>query len=537
MTAAAVDFAQISSPDVRRRLRAGREVALVDVREEALFAQGHPLWAANFPLSRLELQAWAGIPRRDTVVVVYSDDAGEQSQRAAETFRALGYSDVRLLAGGLAGWVATGGETFQDVNAPSKAFGELVEAHKRTPSLAAPDVQALIDANTGVVVADARRFEEFRTMSLPQATSVPGGELVLRIRELAPNPSTPVVVNCAGRTRSIIGAQSLINAGLPNPVAALRNGTIGWTLAGLTLEHGATTTAPVTVAADHLAAARDGARAMAAKAGVEFAEPVEVAERETLDDAVRTTYHFDVRSAAEFDAGHLAGFRHAPGGQLVQETDYYAPVRGARVVLADDDGVRAAMTGSWLAQMGWDVIVLVDVPHESFTETGPAPQRSPAPPNTVLVDAATLADWLDRSPPDTVVLDVGGSTQYRAGHIPGAWLVARSQLAAGWATVPPARRYVLTSASGTLARFAAGDVGGLTDATVAALASGTGAWRAAGLPMETGLTRFAAPVIDRYRRPYEGTDVSASAMEAYLQWELGLIKQLERDGTHGFTVV
>jgi hypothetical protein len=34
-------------------------------------------------------------------------------------------------------------------------------------------------------------------------------------------------VNCAGRTRSIIGTQSLINAGVPNPVTALRNG-IPW---------------------------------------------------------------------------------------------------------------------------------------------------------------------------------------------------------------------------------------------------------------------------------------------------------------------
>jgi 3-mercaptopyruvate sulfurtransferase SseA len=47
-----------------------------------------------------------------------------------------------------------------------------------------------------------------------------------------------VIVNCAGRTRSIIGTQSLRNAGLPNPVYALRNGTIGWTLAGFDLERG-----------------------------------------------------------------------------------------------------------------------------------------------------------------------------------------------------------------------------------------------------------------------------------------------------------
>ena len=69
-------------------------------------------------------------------------------------------------------------------------------------------------------------------MSIPTATSVPGAELVLRARALAPDPATTVVVNCAGRTRSIIGTQSLINAGLPNRVVALRNGTMGWTWPG-----------------------------------------------------------------------------------------------------------------------------------------------------------------------------------------------------------------------------------------------------------------------------------------------------------------
>ncbi|OXH83596.1 sulfurtransferase, partial [Burkholderia multivorans] len=140
------------------------------------------------------------------------------------TFARLGYTDVRLLDGGLAGWQAAGGELFIDVNVPSKSFGEWVEAERHTPSLSAQEVQALIDARADVVIVDARRFDEYRTMNIPTSTSVPGAELVLRVRALAPNPSTRIVVNCAGRTRSIIGTQSLINAGLPNPVAALRNG-------------------------------------------------------------------------------------------------------------------------------------------------------------------------------------------------------------------------------------------------------------------------------------------------------------------------
>ena len=69
---------------------------------------------------------------------------------------------------------------------------------------------------------------------------MPGAELVLRVRDIAPSPDTTIVVNCAGRTRSIIGAQSLINAGIPNKVVALRNGTMGWHLAGFTCDKGET---------------------------------------------------------------------------------------------------------------------------------------------------------------------------------------------------------------------------------------------------------------------------------------------------------
>ena len=96
---------------------------------------------------------------------------------------------------------------------------------------------------------------------------MPGAELVLRIRDIAPSPETMVVVNCAGRTRSIIGAQSLINAGVPNKVVALRNGTMGWNLAGLTCDSGKARRAPE-VSGDGLVWARSAAERVARRFGV-----------------------------------------------------------------------------------------------------------------------------------------------------------------------------------------------------------------------------------------------------------------------------
>src|SRR5262249_57337268 len=65
------------------------------------------------------------------------------------------------------------------------------------------------------------------------------GEVVMHIADLAPDPDATIVVHCAGRTRSIIGARLLQRMGYPK-VYDLRNGTMGWMMAGLDLEYGST---------------------------------------------------------------------------------------------------------------------------------------------------------------------------------------------------------------------------------------------------------------------------------------------------------
>ncbi len=408
----------VSPEAIRSALLARREIALIDVRQEALFALGHPLFAAQIPLQRIALEAPWRLPRQNTPIVVYDDGEG-LAEPALHQLRALGYTQADVLEGGLAGWKAAGYELFEDVNSYSKAFGELVEHRRHTPSLPAPDVLALIEEKADIAILDARRFDEYATMSIPGGRSVPGAELVLRAPVAAPDPDTTIIVNCAGRTRSIIGTQSLINAGLPNRIFALRNGTIGWTLAGQALETGRQESVEKGEGSGH-DLARERARDVAYRAGVRGIDSADL--KALIADSDRTLYRFDVRQPADFAAGHPAGFRNAPGGQLVQETDHFAPVRGARIVLADDLGSRADMTASWLAQLGWEVLVLAD----AFD--GP--------------------------------LETGGD---------GA---------------PPPR----------------GPHG-------------------------------------RYKRPYEGTDNREAAMQAYLDWEYGLVAQLERDGTHGFFVI
>src|SRR5258705_9041769 len=253
----------VTPSQIRCALLLRDEIAFLDVRHEAAYATGHPLFAANMAADRITLEAEARLPRKDVPVVVYDAGEGLVSQ-AADRLRALGYTNIRQLDGGLQAWQMAGLELFRDVNSYAKAFGELVESRRHTPSLAAGEVAGLIAAKANIAILDVRRFDEYATMNIPGSISVPGGELVLRAGRAAPDPETTIIVNCAGRTRSIIGTQSLINAGIPNKVMALRNGTIGWTLARQELEHGADRRGGIGASEDAKANARD----VAYRAGV-----------------------------------------------------------------------------------------------------------------------------------------------------------------------------------------------------------------------------------------------------------------------------
>ena len=516
----------ISPADLRRLWRDGAEVALIDLREEGPYAEAHPLFALTVPLSELELRLPALVPRLGAPIVVYDDGEGYAEPGAAR-IAALGYTDVAVLAGGLRGY-ARQGEVYRDVNVPSKAFGELVESIRDTPSLSAPEVRRILDGGGDFVVLDARRFEEYATMSIPGGQSVPGGELVYRIHDIAPSPDTLVIVNCAGRTRSIIGTQSLVNAGIPNRVAALRNGTIGWVLEGLPLAQGAQDRGRAPSPAG-LGRARASAARWAEHVGVPVIGSETLARfRDEAGD--RTLYTLDVRDPAEYLAGHPAGFASAPGGQLVQATDEWLGVRGARVVLYDDDGVRARMAASWLFQMGWDVHVLSD--GVVLPETFPLPEA----PQVALPDGPAIEPRELAALEGAVVIDLGRAAEYRRGHVPGAWFASGPELARDLRGAPGLGPVVLTSDDGAVAAANLAVAQAATSRRVLLLRGGTAAWRDLGLVLETEGRWLSAP-IDAYKRPYEGTDNARENMEGYIAWELKLVAQLANDGIARFRVM
>ena len=524
------DISHVSVETLKTYLHDGHEIALFDAREEVPFDRRHLLMASCVPLSRLELLVDAMVPS-DRTRVVWCDDGEGLAEHAAARMSELGYSNVSVLEGGVSGWEAAGFPIYRGVHVPSKAFAEIVEHEAGTPWITAPQLKALGDDNADFILLDSRTAAEFRGNSIPGAINVPGAELVLRFSDLVPSPDTTVVVHCGGRTRSIIGAQSLIDAGFPNKIVSLKDGTQGWHLAGYDIVNGPSEAA-MEVSAAGLEAAKQAAERVARRFDIGSIGQAAL-EDMMKDPESRTTYLIDVRTVAEYETGHLDGAKHVAGGQLVQETERHLAVWGARVVLVDDNGVRATMTASWLKRMGWDAVTLaledcvgiglVDGPYEGTVrglQTQASDLLTPKDLSSLLEDGAVQ------------VVDLDWSRLYSKRHIPGAWWAIRARIAHAMKKMPSTARIVLTSSDGVLAALALRDVRAVTDQPVFALSGGTEAWVASGLPTEEGLTRAACDVEDIRLRAREQAENKEAAMRDYLAWEVGLYEQLKRDDDH-----
>ena len=500
-------------------LHDGEEIALLDVREAGQFGISHLLFATPLPYSRLELDIGRLVPRKSVRLVLCDDGELDVAGLAAKRLDAIGYTDVSLLDGGTQAWSAAGYALFAGVNVPSKAFGELVEHAYHTPRVSAQDLHRMKASGEDVVILDGRPYGEYQKMSIPGAVCCPNAELAYRVPSMVTNPQTRIVVNCAGRTRSIIGAQTLINFGVSNPVYALENGTQGWQLANLELEHGAARKYPEQIDASALPALQVSARKLMQHLSVPFVAAAQV--EAWLKDSSRTTYLCDVRTPEEFAAGSIPGAVHAPGGQLIQALDQWIGVRNARIVLIDGDGVRAPVVASWLAQMGCNVSVL-----EGGVASGLAGAAPPMPLLPALPPLSPLDVKQAINAGRCTVLDVGASGRYRKAHVPHSRWSTRTRIVADArnAKVP----IILVADDPDVARLAAVDLAESGIKLVKILEGGFAAWTAADHPTEASPNVPPdAECIDYLYFVHDRHAGNRAAMRQYLAWEMGLLSQLD----------
>ena len=532
----------IDAATAKAWLSDGAEIAFLDVREPGQYGEGHPFFAIPLPYSVFELRL-PDLAPNPAVRLVLLDDGDEVAVRAAGRAEAMGYTHVHFVRGGAGGWKRAGFTLFAGVNVPSKTFGELIEHQRHTPRITAGELDRLRKSGEKLVIVDGRPLAEYGRMNIPGGVCCPNGELALRIGELVRDADTRIVVNCAGRTRSIIGAETLRALGLPNPIAALENGTQGWFLAGLQLENGSARTHSGARPSDDVLAARAARlRAAAEHSGAGFADRARVAG--WLAETGRTTFLLDVRSPEEHAARSIEGAVPAPGGQLIQATDQWVGVKGARLVLIDDDGVRAPMVAQWLAQLGHETWVL-DGGAEAAT--GLRQTQRPVPGLEVLpaVSATAVVEAMRRGVP---LLDLRASAAYRAGHVAGARWSIRPRLdgvkpgaansGSGSGSGSGSISEILVAGPRDEVAVAARDLVEAGWTSVRHLDGGPVEWTAAGLdvvtspadPPDSERIDFLFFVHDRH-------DGNAAAARRYLEWETGLLAQLDEQERSVFRIV
>jgi rhodanese-related sulfurtransferase len=494
--------------------------AVLDVRERAAYERGHIYWTTSLPRRLLETRL-PGLVTAKTTAIVLVDEDGSVSDLAWPTLAAMGYSNVRALEGGFAAWRAAGRPTVQGLNVPSKVFGERALHEWKTPQVSCPDLAHRIASGEDMVIVDSRTPEEYHRGCIPGSVSMPGGELVLRIGELVKRPDQTIIVHCGGRTRSYIGAESLRRMGLPNPIIALENGTMGWLLAGLELERGAERWAPAPTSRGRAVAA-EVAKRVAQTDGLRGINAAELRAMQARQED-ENLYVFDVRTPEEYAAGHVAGAVWAPGGQAVQAIDDYLAVRGAQIVFVCDDGSRAALTTAWYKRLGFPRIAYLEGGLPAWQAAGGALESGHPTPMPWGLEAARK-EVAAVAPGDlggAVVISVDPSDVYLKAHVPGAAWICRSRLELKVGAVAPdrSRELVVTCADGVQSAFAAATLARLGYAKARALTGGVRAWQAAGRPIETGPTRLADETDDVVLKPYER---GRAAMEAYLRWEEAL---------------
>ena len=507
----------IDARTAKARLHDRSEVACLDIREQGLYGEGHPLLAVPCAYSHLECAIPALVPRRG-VPIVLVDDGDGLAERAAGRLAAMGYAHLDWIVGGAPAWAAARYTLFNGVNVPSKILGELVEEVWHVPQIGPDMLDAWRRGGRRVLLFDGRPAVEHAKMTIPGSRCMPNGELAHRWSRAVGGEAAPIVIHCAGRTRSRTGAAGLLLTGAAE-VYALENGTQGWALSGRDLLHGAQ--------ADPLPPAdRDESRTR----GIALARGRKIpwinrdAAQALAYDRTRTTYLFDVRDPDEHRLASHPAAPSAPGGQLVQATDHWIGVRRARVILADDTGLRATLAAFWLRQLGYEVYVLPDLPHwppEWRLERADAP-TAPAFEPLPAIHPCEAAARVRRG---GILLDLRPSPAYRTAHLEGARWSTRSRLVLSM----EATDVMLAGDRDTVA-LAAVDLreSGTTD--VLHVEGDERRWRETGVPLiATPQVPSDAEAIDYLFFVHDRHDGNLEAARRYLAWEQGLIAQLDRE--------
>jgi rhodanese-related sulfurtransferase len=330
--------------------------AVLDVRDWGEFTLGHIPESTSLPRGHLEKYSAVLVPKHDVQVVVYCD-GGQRSTRAAATLESLGYTNVVVLEGGLQSWKAAGYETSHGWSLRGKEYGERLQVEEEIPEMSAEELHTRLVRGDTLYILDTRTEPEFLTAHLPGAYSAPGGQLAVTVTDIVQDRSAPIVTNCAGRTRSLLGAHLLRRMGFPQ-VYALKGGTGAWRIAGYGSElQSGVGAVPPPVSATGNATCGQFAERVAAEDTIAFLTPRELQTKQAQGDLC---YLLDVRQLEEYRAGHVPGARFCPGTQTALLVECFVGVKNAMIVTMCDHRARGILAASLLTDMGYPHVAVLD---------------------------------------------------------------------------------------------------------------------------------------------------------------------------------
>ena len=522
----------ITAKDLSALLQGKSKFALIDVREPGEYNSSHISDSSLISRKELEFRMDVSAPVKGEKIIVCDDD-GRRATLAAGTLERMGFTNVLVLDRGVNQWSTEGFPTEWGSNVISKDFGERMEVEHHVPEIEATELHERIERGDKLVILDTRTPEEYQRFCIPGGRSVPGGELALRVTDITKDldPDTTVIVNCAGRTRSVIGTRVLQRMGLTN-IFGLKNGTSGWLLAGYDLETGGDRLDLPEPSTEGLAAAETYAARLAEEDGVRY---LDVAAVQTMLDErnQKTCYFVDVRTTEEYTNGHIPGFRWFPGGQVVQRSDDVLVVKNCPVVFSCDGHARATFIASWYRQFGFEEVYAVNGGTTAWADSGRQLETGTESASPNGLDAArsqvklVSPQELDANKTASII-NVENSQDFSSGHVPGARWVPRGSLELQISDIAADKSasITVTCNNGQNAALAGATLKGLGYQDVSVLEGGMAAWRQAGLGVEQGLSGVMRAPTDVV---VSGPDRNFADMMNYLRWETALGEKYAAD--------
>ena len=368
---------------------------LIDCRERRDYVDGHWFGSTNIPLSILPTRLPFLCPYKDFPIhfLHWGDAASSVALRYLEKleYQNITPHSVTQPIGPVVGYV-------QGEYAWSKAFGEVVA---RQSDILEVTPQEYVTDYQHAQLVDVRPTGEYNRFTLPNSINLPNSLLLANMERLG-NHADLVLLHCAGRTRSIIGAHTIKAAGYSGDFGIFRGGTQAWELDGFAREHGANRTMAENIESTEFVANFLN-RCHIPSAHI---QPTGIAAFvETNSDHLI----FDVSDDAANGILVAANIIKISGTNLVQQTDRSIARYHLPILLFDcRSGSRAAFAAYWLSRMGFCVkIAIVDADHVQFSleKNNDVQEKS---------DQQLIEKWVSDG---TQIYDFRLSSEFATGHI------------------------------------------------------------------------------------------------------------------------